>query len=920
MSAARPPVPPTREPLTSSYTEEPRWHAMSVDEVVDALQVDPTSGLSAGEANARLAAHGANRLIEPPPRALWRVFLDQFRSLLILILLVAVVLAGAIGDFKDAAVILAVVLFNAALGFYQEHRAERSLAALKQMLALKAEVRRAGRSMTLPAERLVPGDIVLLDAGDKVPADGRLLDLRGLEIDESTLTGESEPVAKSAEPVSGEGLPLSERTNMLYMNTTVTRGRAAMVVTATGMQTEMGRLAGMLATAGDQPTPLQLQLEELGKRLAGIAGGVVALFVVGGVLRADPLVEVVLTAIALAVAAIPEGLPVVVTVTLALGLHRMARQRAVVKRLAAVETLGCTTVVCSDKTGTMTVNQMTARALFYQGQRFTVTGEGYRPEGEIRPDDTAAAPLRYEPLLVPLALCNNSQVRAAAVIGDPTEAALLVLAAKGGIERAAASKLPRIAEIPFDAAHKFMATFHHDGTQVRVFVKGAPDVVLERCATVLDGAGAAPVDERMRAALVREIELMAGRGLRVLTVASRTLAAADFDPAGELSQHVRELTLAGMVGLMDPPRPEVRQAIAFCQQAGVAVKMITGDHKITAGAIARELGLRGDALSGDELERMEEHELRTCIDDIAVFARVAPEQKVRIVRALKARGHVVAMTGDGVNDAPALKSADIGVAMGVAGTDVAREAATMVLTDDNFATIVRAVREGRTIYDNIVKFVRFQLSTNVGAILAVFAAPLLGLPVPFNPLQILWVNIIMDGPPAMALGVEPPRPGSMEEPPRSAQVRILTLRRLGRLAAYGTTMAVGTLAVLYYGLQTGETERALTLAFTTFVLFQVFNVFNARAEVSSTFTQNFFANGKLWLALASVVGLQSAVVHWPSVQAIFGTTALSASDWALAFAVAASVLVLDELRKLAGNLWRALRAGAAGSPSGERKG
>ncbi len=731
----------------------------------------------------------------------------------------------------------------------------------------------------------------------------RLTEAHSLEIDESALTGESHAVGKHIETLADAAAPLAERTNLVFMNTVVTRGRAIMLVTATGMQTEMGRIAGMIQDAPGSATPLQIQLDRLGKRLALIAGVAVTLIFALMLYQGEPLAQAAMIAITLAVAAIPEGLPAVVVVTLALGMRRMAGRRAIVKKLAAVETLGCTTVICSDKTGTLTLNQMTARAFLRGGRRYAVSGEGYSADGEIRAEDGGVVP-DLSALLLPAALCNDSHIRDGQLIGDPTEGALAALAAKGGVmAEAAAEHLPRIAEIPFDSAHKFMVTFHHDGERVRVFVKGAPEVLLARCAAMAGAGGEQPLDDAARAALLRENETLAERGLRVLAVASRTLAAKDFDPAGDdLMPHVAGLCLQGLVGIMDPPRPEARAAIALCRSAGIQVKMITGDHKATAAAIARELGLTGEVIEGRELDGMSDAELARCIEQVGVFARVAPEHKVRIVQALRRDGHVVAMTGDGVNDAPALKSADIGVAMGITGTEVSKEAGAMVLTDDNFATIVGAVKEGRTIYDNIVKFVRFQLSTNMGALGAVLGAVLLGWPVPFNPIQILWVNIIMDGPPAMALGVDPARHGIMSEPPRPPRAEILTLRRLVQLAVFGLTMATGTLAVFWYGLQSGDQARALTLAFTTFVLFQFFNVFNARAETGSTFTQNFFANRWLWLALSLVLALQLVVVHWGPAQAIFRTTDLSLADWGLAAAVASSVLLLEEARKLGARL------------------
>jgi Ca2+-transporting ATPase len=880
----------------------PAWHAIDPAGALARLGVDPAQGLDRPAVEDRRQRFGPNRLAEEPPRPWWKAFLDQFRSLLIVVLLGAALLAGLIGDTVDALVILVVVMFNAGLGFWQEHRAEATLAALKQMLSPVALVRRDGQVSEIPAVELVPGDLVLLEAGDRVPADGRLLETHAVEVEESALTGESQPAGKDARSVLEVTAPLAERINLAYMNTSLTRGRAEMLVTATGMDTEMGRLSGMLAEADPGPTPLQVQLDSLGRRLTLIAGLIIGLIFALGLLRGDPLVQTLLTSIALAVAAIPEGLPAVVTVTLAIGMHRMARQRAIVKRLAAVETLGCTTVICSDKTGTLTLNQMTARELVLAGGRLRVSGEGYGADGAIEAV-TGGPPADLAELLQPLVLANDSRIHHGALVGDPTEGALLALALKAGIgvERLR-DRLPRIAEIPFDSAHKFQATFHHAGERVLVCVKGAPDVLLRLAAAPPD---AGPGGDWRRAWLEENARL-AGQAMRVLAFAAREIPAAGFDPDDDLAPHVNDLLFGGLVGIVDPPRPEARDAIALCREAGIRVKMITGDHKVTAAAIAGELGLDGSVLEAAELDAMSAAELAHQVEEASVFARVSPEHKVRIVRLLRERGHVVAMTGDGVNDAPALKQADIGVAMGINGTEVTRQAATMVLTDDNFATIVGAVRAGRGIYDNIVKFVRFQLSTNMGAIQAVLGASLLGWPTPFTAIQILWINIIMDGPPAMSLGLEPARPGVMQEPPRDPSARILTNRRLLRLFSYGLTMAVGTLALFHHARPMGA-DYALTLAFTTFVLFQFFNIFNARAEHGSAFNSQFLRNRYLWLSLAAVLALQVLVVHWGPAQAVFRTTDLALADWCLAALVASSVLVLEETRKLLLRGWRRLR-------------
>lgn len=894
----QPPEVATVAAASAATTTE--WHTLSAEQALQSQTVEAAVGLSQPEAAERLKHYGANQLAEKPPRPAWHLLLAQFKSFLIVVLLVAASVAAFIGDLSDGMVILGVVVINALLGFYQEFQAEKSLAALKKMLALKATVRRDGNIQELPAEQLVPGDIVILEAGNKIPADGRIIMENALEVDESSLTGESVPIGKQEAALMDKQAPLAERSNMLYLNNAITRGRAEMVVTATGMNTEIGRLAALLAQAEDGATPLQIQLDSLGKRLALIAVAVVVVLFAGAIWRGEPLIDTAFTAIALAVAAIPEGLPAVVTVTLALGMHRMAKQHAIVKRLAAVETLGCTTVICTDKTGTLTVNQMTARALFYQGQRYTVSGEGYAPAGEILPVAANSAPVDFSQLMLPLALCNNSQLQGEQVLGDPMESALLVLARKGGIDQGQAiTQLPRIAEIPFDAEHKFMATFHTQGNEIKVFIKGAPEVLLKRCQSMLDANGQTVAIQP--AVILQHNAAMAGTGLRVLGVAVTSLNTGEASTSldqNDLFQYIHGLTFVALVGLMDPPRAEVRGAIGLCQKAGIAVKMITGDQPVTAAAIAKELGLIGEVMDGTELATLDDAALAARINALGIFARTAPEQKVRIVNALKMDGHIVAMTGDGVNDAPALKSADIGIAMGNSGTDVAKEAATMILTDDNFATIVKAIQEGRCIYENMVKFIRFQLSTNIGAILTVAAAPLLGMPVPFTAVQLLWINIIMDGPPAMSLGVDACRASSMTEAPRNPEARILSLRRFGNLFAYGLTMAVGTLLVLSYGLQTGSLVHATTLAFNTFVLFQIVNVFNARAEQGSAFKQHFFNNRLLWLALSGVLGLQVLVIHWPPAEMLFRTTALTARDWLLTCGVAMSILVLEELRKL----------------------
>ena len=843
------------------------------------------AGLTSEAAAARLRDHGLNQLVEPAGRTALAVFVDQFRNLLVVVLFGAALLAGLVGDVKDVVVITVVLVLNAVLGFVQEYRADKSLEALRSMLTATARVRRDDRVAEVPVETLVPGDLVLLQAGDRVPADGVLFEVHALEVDESTLTGESSAVAKQ---VAGptEGVALAERTGAAFMNTVITRGRAELVVTATGMGTEVGAIAGLLQATERGDTPLQHQLHSLGKRLALVAALAVALFLTLELARGEALADTLLSAVALAVAAIPEGLPAVVTVTLSLGTLQLAKRGAIVKRLASVETLGATSVICSDKTGTLTLNQMTAQVLVIAGRRHDVAGEGYAANGAVTPPIPSSGPGRQA--LEAMVLCNDATVADGVLFGDPTEGALVTLALKGGVDpEALRRERPRVGEVPFDSGRKFMATVHRSDDGRDLYVKGALDVLLARSVT--------ETGEQTR--LLATMDELAGQGLRVLAVARRRLPRAP--TAGEdLLELVKELEVLAVVGLLDPPRPEAREAIAVCSRAGVAVKMITGDHAGTALAIAERLGIRGEVVTGAQLDELDDAALSARIDGIGVVARVSPQHKVRIVRVLRERGHVVAMTGDGVNDAPALRAADIGVAMGITGTEVSKEAADMVLVDDNFATIVGAVEQGRTIYANIVTFVRFQLSTNIGAVLTLLGAPLLGLPVPFTALQILWVNIIMDGPPAMALGMDPPGRSLMTDRPRVPAARILSTKRVGVLASNGLVMAAGTLAVLAYGIDTGPQTWALTMAFTTFVLFQLFNALNARSDVATALHRDSLRNRSLWLALGAVLALQVIAVHFGPVQRIFGTTSFSAGDWVLCLAVASTVLWAEELRKL----------------------
>ena len=751
------PNPPSA--ATDDRAEQPSApHTTAPADLAAALGVDPAVGRTRDDAAHRLERDGRNELAEAPRRSRLALFVAQFKSLLIVILMIAAGLAAAVGDLKDAVVIGVVLVLNAVLGYVQEAKAERSVDALRRMLTTRARVRRDGRLVDVDGAELVVGDVVLLEAGDRVPADGRLVQATTLAVDESSLTGESTAVDKRVEV--GDVTPdaaVADRRTMAWMNTTVVRGRGELLITATGMGTEIGSVAEMLSQAETRPTPLQRQIDALGRRLAVIAGVAVSIVLVVSLLQGDTLAQAALDAIALAVAAIPEGLPAVVTLTLAVGTAGMARRNAIVKRLPSVETLGSTDVICTDKTGTLTRNEMTARALWRAGQRHQVTGEGYHTDGEVEP-----APARMDAAVAAMALCNDADVDDGELVGDPTEGALLVLAAKLGADIEALRARPRRDELPFDAATKLMATVH-DGPDggTDVYVKGAPDVILRHCTSVVGPDGVVPLDDTWRDDITAAIGELAGDGLRTLAVATRHL---DVPPgevagAGELVEH---LTFEAVAGIVDPPRPGVAEAISLAHRAGVQVKMVTGDHPATAAAIARELGIDGETVTGADLDGIDDDDLARRIEDIGVCARVSPHHKVRIVEALQQRGHTAAMTGDGVNDAAALKRADIGLAMGITGTEVTKEAADLVLADDDFTTIVAAVERGRTIYDNIVSFVRFQLATNIGAIVSILGARLLGLPTPFTPIQILWVNLIMDGPPAMALGVDPARPDTMD--------------------------------------------------------------------------------------------------------------------------------------------------------------
>lgn len=893
------------------------WHAQSVEVVSSALGVDTAIGLDPEEASARLAEVGHNCVDAPASRARWLLFLDQFHNVLVGLLIGGAVIAALIGDVKDSIAIVVVLVFNACLGYAQERRAEASLDELRELLASTSRVLRGGRVVEVPAEDLVPGDVVLLEAGDRVPADGRVVEAWSAQVDESSLTGESVPVGKAATARLDVACPLGDRLTATFMNTQVTRGRLVVVVVGTGMRSEIGRVAELVDDGSDEDTPLQHQLDRLGKRLAAISGSIVAVYLLLGLLRGIDAAEVLISSVALIVAAIPEGLPAVVTLTLAIGTNRLARRGAIVRRLASVETLGSTSLICSDKTGTLTVNRMTARQLVVGGRRFLVTGEGYDLAGGVEAAGGDRVDEGTMTLLdrcgVVAVSCNDSHLVSSAdgaqaeLVGDPMERALVVLSIKLGCDIDAVRRSrPRLAEVPFDPSRKHMATFHRSAepdASVLECVKGAWEVLAARCVRIAESTGDRDLTAGDIVELDDVVEGMAADGLRVIAIAERrlpvgvvgTTAAPEPD---ELEPLVEELTLLGIVGLIDPPRPEVIDAISTCRRAGIRVRMVTGDHAATATAVAREVGIDGGTLTGAQLDAIDDDALPAALDGIGVVARVSPQHKVRVVRASRTRGDVVAMTGDGVNDAPALLAADIGIAMGTSGTEVAKEAAEMVLVDDDFTTITRAVEQGRGIYDNIIRFVRFQVGTNIGALTTFIAAQLLAMPTPFNPIQILWINLIMDGPPAMALGVEPVEPGAMGRPPRSPHEQILSRQRTVRVFATGSVMATGTLGVLAFLSGSVGEAVALSAAFTTFVMFQVANALNVRAEHDSIFTRASLRNTPMWVALLAVVVLQVLAVQSRIGERIFGTVALGAWQWCLCVLVASSVVWMEESIKL----------------------
>ncbi|MBU1355044.1 MAG: cation-translocating P-type ATPase [Candidatus Edwardsbacteria bacterium] len=868
----------------------------TIEQSLTELGSDHYSGLSDNQVIERLAQYGPNKLAEGKRVGPLKIFFDQFKNIMVVILLIAAVISGLTHDLTDSFVILAIALINAVIGFLQEYRADQAMAALKKLSQPLAKVVRSGKVLEIPSEDLVPGDIILIEAGSRIPADARILEAASLKIEESSLTGESLPVEKTSHPIENE-VPLADRNNMAFLGTICVYGRGRAVVAATGMSTELGKIAKSIQSLRQGQTPLQKRLAGLARILALATVILCAVIFLAGWLHGIPISIMLLTAISLAVAAIPESLPAVITIVLSFGVQKMVKKNALVKKLPAVETLGSVSVICSDKTGTLTQNQMTVKKVFCGGILYDVEGGGYQPQGNIlSPGGNIAPDDQFLQLLKASCLCNDAtlfQEKAAGsdawrITGDPTEGALLTLAAKAGLWRDSLEKdLPRAGELPFDSERKMMTTIHRmdDGRYI-CYVKGALDNLERIC-----------LDFPAKANEVNKS--LADGGQRVLALACKIID--DLPEKLEINEIERGLTFLGLAAMIDPPREEVRAAVEQCRSAGIRPVMITGDHPATALAIARELGIfsPGDLhLTGMELKALSVEELAEKIEHISLFARVSPEDKIKIVQALQSKGRIVAMTGDGVNDAPALRGADIGIAMGITGSDVSKEASDVVLLDDNFATIVAAVAEGRRIYDNIRKFVRYMLSTNSGEILTMFAAIMMNMPLPLIPIQILWINLVTDSLPALSLGLEPPEKNILDRPPRRPEESLFSHGLWQHIVWVGLLMAAGTLVLFRYGLSLGYGEGyARTMAFTCMSVYQLCHSLAIRSERFSAFTTGFFTNKHLLGSVLLVLGLQILLLYCPPLSGIFKLVPLAAKDLALSLAVATSVFWAVELEK-----------------------
>jgi P-type Ca2+ transporter type 2C len=888
---------------------------LETDELAKQVQTDTTKGLDIEEAEKRLKQYGPNQLAAKQGRSPWSIFFAQFNSIIIWILFAAAIVSGFLKEWVDSLAICGIIILNSILGFIQEFRAERSLAALKELSSPSTRVIRGGKSLSVPSGEIVPGDLVELEAGDKVPADSRLVYTTGnFATQEASLTGESVPVNKTSHPIREDEVPLADRINMVYMGTSVVSGKARAIVVSTGMQTELGRIADMIQEIQEDSTPLQKRLEQFGKWIVVLCLVLVAMVFILGYLRGGKILDLFLTSVSLAVAAIPEGLPAVVTIALALGVQRMVKRNCLIRKLPSVETLGCTNVICSDKTGTLTRNEMTAKAVYVGDTLYHVTGTGYEPKGEFQLAEKAIHPKEVPGLFRAMeiaVLCNGAKLIHEAgtyrILGDPTEAALLTLAAKAGMDvDKKENEFPFVAEIPFDSDRKQMTIIRRGKQDMIAFVKGAPDVLLSNCTHREEGGQLKEIMPADREKILATNNGMADKAMRVLGVAYRKLDALPETVDSETIE--RELVFAGLIAMIDPPREEVKLAIENCQTAGINSVMITGDHKNTAVAIARELGFftsNSLAMTGKELDNVSQEEFESLVDHTAVYARVSPEHKLRIVKAWRKRGQVVAMTGDGVNDAPAIKEADIGVAMGITGTDVTKEVSDMVITDDNFASIVAAVEEGRGIYDNIKKFIHYLLSCNTGEILVMFTASLIGLPIPLLPIQILWINLVTDGLPALALGMDPIDRDVMKKPPRTLNESIIT-RSGGRLMlVQGAFIAFCALLAFWFVLffEKEGLIRARTACFIVLACSQLFHSFNCRSTDKSLFALGIFGNKKLVWATFISFALQMLVVYVPFLQIIFKTEALGLFDWVLVLVISSFPFWAMELVKLVQRIW-----------------
>jgi len=875
------------------------WHQLSAHEVLAHFKSDPTRGLSKAEASRRLMEYGPNELQAARRISPWAILFAQFKNILIVILISAVVLSAFLGHSLEAIVITVIVLFAVVLGFIQEYRAERAIEALKEMAAPTATVLRDGEELDIPARDLVPGDLIFIRAGDRIPADARLIEAVNLKIEEAALTGESVPVGKHAAPLAKGELAVSDRKNMGYAGTAATYGRGRGVVVAAGMQTEFGKIAQLLQTVETGKTPLQENLDKVGHALARAAIVVVLLIVGLGLFRGQPLLELLIFGIALAVAVVPEALPAVVTISLAIGVQRMVKRNALIRRLSAVETLGCTSVIASDKTGTLTKDEMTVRKIYIAGGELEVSGTGYAPNGmfsrngsTVEPSIPLMALLRAAALASDASLIHNGDNGHWHIKGDPTEGALVVAAAKAGLHKANLdAQFPRVAEIPFTSETKRMTTLHDSAGDVVAYSKGAPEIILNSCVRILTETGEASLDGEAKEAILSVAQQMARNALRVLAVAFKSNAS--------LENAEREMVFMGLLGMIDPPRPEAQAAIQTCELAGIKVVMITGDHPLTAKAIASELGLlkTGHTVNGIELESMDEAEFENEVEKIEVYARVSPAHKLRVVTALQKKGYFVAMTGDGVNDAPALKKADIGIAMGITGTDVTKEAAAMTLTDDNFASIVAAVEEGRSVFGNIKKYLMFLLSCNIGEIGLMLGAALLGLPLPLSAVQILYVNLATDGLPALALAFDPPEEDLMRLKPRNPRTGIFTRSVVTLMMVGGFWSTVVNLVLFACSLNFGYSiEEAMTMTFTSLILIQFFSAYNYRSDHHSVLNRP-FANKWLNLAILWELTLLIFVIYSSFFQTLFGAHSLKLMEWLIVIGLASTISPVLELAK-----------------------